>query len=308
MYMLLNNGDHPVYTQGSSSKEYFIKMKNFKWKCVNKVSHMGMNLLHRLLEKDPAKRYTVDKCLRHPWITRKKYDKIPVTYMETWKISLLKNKFREFVSGVVFLLGYQKIMAGKSTKPVIPNSYINLVNKISHELRLKYMLKRDKYFEVVSDEEKIASNKNLQTIHVVDTEMSEKQAIDKYDKIQLHHKQGDLLRKDLSRKTYKLKFDKVELATPMSKKTLMVVHSPQIKLSRQFGGRGSDNISPPTSLKLYNNTKYSEASTECSPLKTKEDSKVKHILPKTRTQEILTTRLSISIKPSVSPIDRYFYN
>jgi hypothetical protein len=49
-------------------------------------------LLHKLIEINTSKRYSADKIMKHPWITRKKYDKIPKTYLENMHARTLRNK------------------------------------------------------------------------------------------------------------------------------------------------------------------------------------------------------------------------
>jgi serine/threonine protein kinase len=49
-------------------------------------------LLHKLIEINTSKRYSADKIMKHPWITRKKYDKIPKTYLENIHARTLRNK------------------------------------------------------------------------------------------------------------------------------------------------------------------------------------------------------------------------
>lgn len=53
---------------------------------------MANALLLKLLEPNTSKRYTADKVLKHPWITRNPMDQIPKTYLETMRIRTLKNK------------------------------------------------------------------------------------------------------------------------------------------------------------------------------------------------------------------------
>lgn len=53
---------------------------------------MAHLLLLKLLEPNPSKRYTANKVLKHPWITRSLMDEIPKTYLETMRIRTLKNK------------------------------------------------------------------------------------------------------------------------------------------------------------------------------------------------------------------------
>ncbi len=54
---------------------------------------MANHLVSKLLEISPSKRYIAHQVLKHPWITRNKYDKIPMTYLETMQARTLKNKF-----------------------------------------------------------------------------------------------------------------------------------------------------------------------------------------------------------------------
>lgn len=53
---------------------------------------MAKLLLQKLLEPNTSQRYTADKVLKHPWITRNPMDEIPKTYLETMRIRTLKNK------------------------------------------------------------------------------------------------------------------------------------------------------------------------------------------------------------------------
>lgn len=53
---------------------------------------LGNILLCKLLEQNVSKRYTADKVLKHPWITRNPTDDIPKTYLETMRLRTLKNK------------------------------------------------------------------------------------------------------------------------------------------------------------------------------------------------------------------------
>ena len=53
---------------------------------------MAEMLLHKLIEVNSCKRYSADQIMEHPWITRKKYDQIPKTYLETMHARTLRNK------------------------------------------------------------------------------------------------------------------------------------------------------------------------------------------------------------------------
>ncbi len=53
---------------------------------------MAKILLNKLIEANTSKRYTADKILKHPWISRNIYDPIPKTYLETMRIRTLRKK------------------------------------------------------------------------------------------------------------------------------------------------------------------------------------------------------------------------
>jgi len=53
---------------------------------------MANLLLRKLIEPNTSKRYTADKVLKHPWVTRNIYDPIPKTYLETMRIRTLRKK------------------------------------------------------------------------------------------------------------------------------------------------------------------------------------------------------------------------
>ena len=81
MYILLNNGEHPFYHKGDTKEDFVKNLKSIKeLKCKCKISYMAMNLLKKLLEPDPLKRYKASDALNHPWITRNPEDKIPQTF------------------------------------------------------------------------------------------------------------------------------------------------------------------------------------------------------------------------------------
>lgn len=64
---------------------------------------MANHLLGKLLEINTCKRYTADKVLKHPFITRNKFDVIPKTYLETMHERNLKNKMLN-VSYTIYMI------------------------------------------------------------------------------------------------------------------------------------------------------------------------------------------------------------
>ena len=104
MYMLLNKGEHPFYHNGDTKEEFINNLKSIKkLKCKNKISYMGLNLLKKLLEPDPLKRYKANDALKHPWITRNPEDKIPQTINDQLNYDNDINNARELMMISIFL-------------------------------------------------------------------------------------------------------------------------------------------------------------------------------------------------------------
>ncbi len=73
---------------------------NYKnlYKFLKYYFRMAYLLIMKLLEPNTSKRYTADKVLKHPWITRNPIDEIPKTYLETMRIRTLKNKIKNVIN------------------------------------------------------------------------------------------------------------------------------------------------------------------------------------------------------------------
>ena len=109
MYMLLNNGQHPFYHKGDSKEDFINNLKECKELTFNnKISYMAKDLLKKLLEWNPLKRYKANDALKHPWITRNIEDKIPKTFNEQLKNDTILNKTRELIMISIFLNYIQK--------------------------------------------------------------------------------------------------------------------------------------------------------------------------------------------------------
>ncbi len=46
----------------------------------------------KLLEPDPFKRYSADKALSHPWITKMVHGTLPKTYLESMEANEVRSK------------------------------------------------------------------------------------------------------------------------------------------------------------------------------------------------------------------------
>ena len=105
MFMLLNNGKHPFYVKGIERKDFNKKIQSCKINFYNKISPMAKHLIFKLLEPNPSWRYNASQAIKHPWITRNKYDEVPLTFNEILHKSNMKKIGRNLL-GVVLFLNY----------------------------------------------------------------------------------------------------------------------------------------------------------------------------------------------------------
>ena len=185
MYMLLNNGKHPFYHKGDKKIDFINKIKNGKIKYVNKLSFMAKNLIKKLCEPDPSRRYSAFLAAKHPWITRNKYDEIPMTFNDILARNNNKKNATNFIMISIFLNYYKKKEAIKKAykesgplkisydvsikKPKIKlfkidSHYINQCSIISKYEKEKLLRQKEKCLEVLSTDEEDSFEKN-QKIH-----------------------------------------------------------------------------------------------------------------------------------------------
>ena len=103
MYMLLNNGEHPFYHNWETKETFINNLKTKNLKFNNKISYLAINLIKKLLENDPIKRYRANDALKHPWITRNPEDKIPQTFNYQLNNVNIINKASELAFICIFL-------------------------------------------------------------------------------------------------------------------------------------------------------------------------------------------------------------
>lgn len=79
MYILLE-GKHPLYEPGiDDEKSYIKKLLNPKWILSKSFTSLAKDLFFKLCNNMPIERYTSDKAIKHPWITRDFSAPIPMT-------------------------------------------------------------------------------------------------------------------------------------------------------------------------------------------------------------------------------------
>ena len=125
LYMLLNKGKNPFYNKGETQDIIIKKISNNSIIYSNDcpISHMGKHLIKKLLKKNPSYRYTIRSALEHPWITMKKFDKIPMTIYDKAFIDEYSDKLKTLLLTSIFF-SYQK-----NTNLIVSNNNNDINNK-----------------------------------------------------------------------------------------------------------------------------------------------------------------------------------
>ena len=145
MFMLLNNGKHPFYTKGMDRIDFNKKIKTCKINFYNKISPMAKHLILKLLEPNPSWRYNASQAIKHPWITRNKYDEIPLTFNEILHKSNMKKLGRNLL-GIVLFLNYLT----KNKKIFINDKYEKNCNLYNEKIKNKLNKKIERCLDVLS--------------------------------------------------------------------------------------------------------------------------------------------------------------
>ena len=145
MFMLLNNGKHPFYVKGINRNDFNKKIRNCKINFYNKISPMAKHLILKLLEPNPSWRYNASQAIKHPWITRNKYDEVPLTFNEILHKSNMKKVGRNLF-GVVLLLNYLT----KNKAFLINEKYEKKCNLYNEKIKNKLNKKIERCLDVLS--------------------------------------------------------------------------------------------------------------------------------------------------------------
>ena len=140
MYMLLNKCKHPYFTKGITRTDYIQTIKQNKVNMIYKCSPMAFDLNNKLLEVDPKFRYTADKALRHPWITRNTNDPIPETLKQSLKNRIIISKMKKTILSMIFLNHLNKRFKDKKyyitdTYKQRTKKYSDIYNKIKQKIK-----------------------------------------------------------------------------------------------------------------------------------------------------------------------------
>ena len=183
LYILCSGGMHPFYYRGCQQKEYIDKL--ISQKCLCKFSAemplLSRNLFLKLCKFEPLFRYSINKALLHPWITRSSKSPIPLTIFEEYSKSDKIKTFKQLLCSMICLAGIKKkyFKRKRKKKEICKNNsyYDNLdktymkgnsglnhqlmnINKKDKYLLLTSMKKHSRFFSGdSSDEKRVSPNK-----------------------------------------------------------------------------------------------------------------------------------------------------
>ena len=146
LYMLLNKGKHPFYFFGQNKNKIIenINKKEIEFNDNdNPISPIAKHFLCKLLEKNPSYRYTARMALNHPWITQKKFDKIPMTIYDKVVFDEKVQKFNLLMLVSCFMLNYKKNNLKKKIKK-------NILYKLSSSKK-KYKNDNNNKSSIIND-------------------------------------------------------------------------------------------------------------------------------------------------------------
>ena len=145
LYMLLNKGKHPFYNIGDKRKFIIDKIKEKEIEFDNNcpISPFAKHFLYKLLDKNPFYRYSARLALIHPWITLKKFDKIPMTIYDKLILDDYVQKLLFLVLNCSFMLKYKKSNLTKKINKKIIYHLSSPKIKMSHRSPMKKELMKN---------------------------------------------------------------------------------------------------------------------------------------------------------------------
>jgi serine/threonine protein kinase len=111
VYRLLNKGKNPFYNKGDTTSVLIdnINHKEIEFDLENcPISPICRHFIYKLLDKNPAHRYSARLALNHPWITMNKFDKIPMTLYDKIVEDESIIKLNMLLVTAYFMLYYKK--------------------------------------------------------------------------------------------------------------------------------------------------------------------------------------------------------
>ena len=160
LYMLLNKGKNNFYIKGDESKKIIDKINNKEIEFdLNEcpISPIGRHLIYKLLDKNPSYRYSARLALIHPWITKNKMDKIPMTLYDKLLLDENGMKLKMLFLVANFIRYYKnKFLGGKKILKYNTCKSEKTVNELFKNKFKKSNsnLYNEKYYQNLSPKEK----------------------------------------------------------------------------------------------------------------------------------------------------------
>lgn len=141
MHMLLTEGRHPFYEKETDDVESFRnKLQNMKKVELDPtISDLAKSLLERLLNPASSHRYSAKDALRHPWITRKSDNTIPMSLTEQVSSFELESRLLQSVRIMHFMAFTRMMHLSRDQQSQLLSKYTNKVNKVSSKINKWYV-------------------------------------------------------------------------------------------------------------------------------------------------------------------------
>lgn len=136
MYEILTKGGHPILGI-DFYKEWEMSLDEYKNKMMkitsneqvvkpkSCISSLAFKLLQNLLNVNPKLRYSANKALKHPWITRDKDAKIPLNMFEEMELHMRAYEKLKLATRVAFAMSLLNEKVIKTDKNLIRYVYMN---------------------------------------------------------------------------------------------------------------------------------------------------------------------------------------
>ena len=162
LYMLLNKGKNAFYEKGDNSKVIIDKINNkeIKFDLINcPISPIARHLIYKLLDKNPSYRYSARLALNHPWITKNKMDKIPMTLYDKLLVDENSLKLRMMLLVSSFMSFYKKKFLGKKHLKYKMCKSEKVVNEqFKKKFKKLHNSDNEKFYNKIPSKEKNISN------------------------------------------------------------------------------------------------------------------------------------------------------
>jgi len=140
MYILLSNGNHPLYVKQDTPDTFIEKLKNPQWTFGENFSQLAENFFRKIMSRNPIARYTADEVEKHPWLSRRFDDEIPLSAHEVMNSFSLEQSFTRIMKALYVTSDFIHKEVGSTLTP----EYKHLINEHSEEQQRKKNIKKSR--------------------------------------------------------------------------------------------------------------------------------------------------------------------